>query len=296
MTRHGNRPRAVRAVGATVPGDSVPGVTDQQRKVDVFAGLHAGPGAFALPNPWDAGTARILTSLGFAALATTSAGVAFARGVPDGAVSRDDVLDNAAEIVAATGLPVSADLGDGFDDPAETVRRAVAVGLVGGSVEDAVGGRVIDVAEAAGRVAAAAEAAWDLPFLLTARAENFLYGHADLDDTIARLRAYEEAGADVLYAPGLPDADAIRRVCQSVGKPVNVLAHGAAAELSVAELGELGARRVSLGSGLARAALAAMAKAADEVLNAGTFAGIRAGHAHTELNRLMEGGPTPSTG
>ncbi|WP_455570976.1 isocitrate lyase/PEP mutase family protein [Actinokineospora sp. 24-640] len=274
----------------------MPGVTDQQRKADVFAGLHAGPGVLVLPNPWDAGTARILASLGFAALATTSAGVAFSRGVPDGAVGRDDILANAAEIVAATGLPVSADLGDGFDDPAETVRRAAAVGLVGGSVEDVVGGRVIEVGEAVSRVAAAAEAARDLPFLLTARAENFLYGRADLDDTIARLRAYEEAGADVLYAPGLPDADAIRRVCQAVGKPVNVLAYGAAAELSVAELGELGVRRVSLGSGLARAALAAMATAAGEVLGAGTFAGVRAGHGHTGLNRLMEGGPTPSAG
>ena len=261
-------------------------MTDQHAKHAAFQALHAGPAPFVIPNPWDAGSARLLASLGFAALATTSAGLAFAKGVPDGTCDLDDTLANAAEIVAATDLPVSADLGDGFADPAETIRRAAAVGLVGGSVEDAADGRVLDAGEAAERVAAAAEAARGLPFTLTARAENFLYGRPDLDDTIARLRAYADAGADVLYAPGLPDAEAVAAVCRAVDRPVNVLANGT---LSVAELGALGVRRISLGSGLARAALGAAAAAARETLESGTFAGVAAAAPYADLNRLMGG-------
>ncbi|MGW5051000.1 isocitrate lyase/PEP mutase family protein [Actinokineospora sp. NPDC004072] len=257
------------------------------RKFREFTALHEAP--FVIPNPWDAGTARVLGAVGFRALATTSAGLAFARGVPDGACTLEDTVANAAEIVAATDLPVTADLGHGFDDPADTIRRASAVGLVGGSIEDAVDGEVLDLDAAVERVAVAAEAAKGLPFLLTARAENFLCGRPDLDDTIARLRAYEAAGADVLYAPALPDAEAIAAVCRAVGKPVNVLATGAAAGMSVAELGGLGARRISLGSGLARAALGALVAAAEEIRSAGTFTAIAAAHPYGDLNRLMGG-------
>ncbi|UVS82434.1 oxaloacetate decarboxylase [Actinokineospora sp. UTMC 2448] len=264
-------------------------MADQHSKHLAFKALHEADEPFVIPNPWDAGTARLLTALGFPALATTSAGLAFARGVPDGACGLDDTLANAAEIVAATDLPVTADLGDGFDDPAETVRRAAAVGLVGGSVEDATHGEVLPVDVAVERVAAAAEAAKGLPFLLTARAENFLCGRPDLDDTVARLKAYEQAGADVLYAPALPDADAIAAVCQAVDKPVNVLVAGAAAQLTLAELGRLGARRISTGSGLARAALGAVTEAATRMRGAGTFEAIAAAQPYGDLNRLMGG-------
>ncbi|MFC7618182.1 oxaloacetate decarboxylase [Actinokineospora soli] len=260
-------------------------VTDQHAKHAAFRALHD-DGVFVIPNPWDAGSARFLASLGFPALATTSAGLAFARGVPDGACGLDETLENAREIVDATELPVSADLGSGFDDPAETVRRAVGVGLVGGSVEDVVDGVVLSRDEAVERVAAAVEAADGLPFVLTARAENFLHGRRDLDDTIARLKAYADAGADVLYAPGLPDADAIAAVCRAV-RPVNVLANGT---LSVTELGALGVRRISVGSGLARAAWAGVANAAREIVEGGTFTALAAATPHAELNRLMGGG------
>ncbi len=254
---------------------------DQHAKAAAFQALHARPGAFVMPNPWDAGTARILAALGFEALATTSAGLAFALGRRDGegAVSRDETLANAREIVDATALPVSADLENGFgdspDDAAETIRLAAAAGLVGGSIEDATGDRarpVYDAAQAQERVIAAVAAARALPFpfMLSARAENFLHGRPDLDDTIRRLQSFERAGADVLYAPGLPDLDAVRAVCGAVGCPVNVLA-GSNPAFTVAALADAGVRRISLGSALNRAALGALVRAAREVMEHGTF-------------------------
>ncbi|PPK64453.1 isocitrate lyase/phosphoenolpyruvate mutase family protein [Actinokineospora auranticolor] len=273
---------------------------DQERRAHAFAELHQGPGAFVIANPWDAGTARVLTGLGFRALATTSGGLAFALGRADGAnlVTREETLANAGDIVAATTLPVSADLESGFgdrpEDVAETIALAAAAGLVGGSIEDATGrldDPIRDLAEAVERVTAAVEAARALPFpfTLTARAENFLHGRPDLDDTITRLRAYAAAGADVLYAPGLPDADAIRAVCAAVDKPVNVLAGGPAARCSVTKLGELGVRRISLGSALPRAALTAAVLAAQEIAESGTFTLTTGAMSYAQAEELVEG-------
>ncbi|GAA3357093.1 isocitrate lyase/phosphoenolpyruvate mutase family protein [Saccharopolyspora gregorii] len=273
---------------------------EQHRRATTFAELHRGPGAFVLPNPWDAGTARILAGLGYPALGTTSGGLASRLGRRDAArqVGLDEAVDNVREIAEATGLPVSADLENGYgDEPrdaADAVRAAALAGAVGGSVEDATGRADDPIYEhdrAVERIAAAAEAARELPFrfTLTARAENFLHGRADLADTIRRLRAYEEAGADVLYAPALPDADAIRAVCSAVTAPVNVLAVGAARALSVAELAELGVRRISLGSTLARAALSALVHESREIAS-GTFpdaAGVLSG---ADLAELFERG------
>lgn len=242
---------------------------DRQRdKAERFRAPHARAGAFVIPNPWDAGSARILAALGFEALATTSAGLAFSLGRRDGeaALSRADILANARAIVDATPLPVSADLEDGFGarpgDCAETIRQAAGAGLVGGSIEDTTADRrrpIHDAALAVERVAAAVEAARALPtpFLLTARAENFLHGVPDLDDTIRRLQAFEAAGADVLYAPGLPDLEAIRTVCSAVGRPVNVVMGLSGPRYSVAELAAAGVKRISVGGALARAALGA---------------------------------------
>ncbi|MEV2214663.1 isocitrate lyase/phosphoenolpyruvate mutase family protein [Streptomyces sp. NPDC050997] len=254
--------------------------TDQYRRAVTFHSLHEGPDPFVVPNPWDAGTARVLTGLGFSALATTGAGLAHGCGLPDGSLTRGHVLDNARSIVAATTLPVTADLESGFGDTpeevAETIRRAAAAGLVGGSIEDSTGRAddpVRPLEEAVERVAAAVAAAreLDFPFTVTARAENFFQGRPDLPDTIRRLKAYEEAGADVLYAPALPDADAIRAVCSSVQRPVNVLMGSPALPLTVAELGALGVRRISVGSALSRAALGAVVRAATEIRDLGTF-------------------------
>lgn len=255
---------------------------EQRSRAEAFSALHEGPGAFVIPNPWDSGTARLLAGLGFAALATTSAGLAFALGRRDGAnlVDRARTLANAGAIVAATRLPVSADLESGFGQTpqqvAETILLAAEVGLVGGSIEDATGRQedpIYRLDEAVARIAAAARAARGLPFpfTLTARCENFLYGRPDLDDTIQRLRAYERAGADVVYAPGLPDIAAIRAVCAAVETPVNVLAGGAPPQYTVAELAAAGVRRVSLGSALPRMALAAVLSAAREIRDGGTF-------------------------
>jgi len=254
---------------------------DQWGRFERFQALHKGKGAFVIPNPWDAGSARLLTSLGFSALATTSAGYAFSKGKLDdlGALSRDEILANAAEIVAATDLPVSADLGNGFgaqaQDCADTVRLAAAIGLMGGSIEDATGEPdwpIYELSQAVDRIQAAAEAARGLPFLLTARAENFLWGRPDLDDTIKRLQAFSQAGADVLYAPGLPNLEAIRTVCAAVDKPVNVVMGLRPPYYSVAELAEVGVRRISVGGSFARAALGALMRAAQDVLQNGTFA------------------------
>lgn len=275
------------------------GDSDQERRGAEFAALHQGPDAFVAPNPWDAGTARALSGLGFAALATTSGGLAQGLGRRDGAgrVSRDETLRNVRDVVQATGLPVSADMENGFGDDAQAVVDAVLgaahAGAVGASIEDATGREdepIYDFDHAVRRIEAAAEAAASLPFpfTLTARAENFLHGRKDLDDTIARLRAFERAGATVLYAPALPDIDSIRRVCGSVDSPVNVLAVGAARELSVADLGAMGVRRISLGSTLSRAALSAVVRAARGIADSGTFPDMTGVLSGSEINDVLD--------
>lgn len=252
----------------------------RDQKFNVFRALHQRPGAFVIPNPWDAGSARILAALGFEALATTSAGCAFSKGYLDSApeITRDVLLQNAREIVEATSLPVSADLQNGFGhEPkicAETIRFAAAAGLVGGSIEDSTGDSknpIYDFQHATERIAAAAEAAHSANFLLTARAENFLHGRPDIDDTIRRLQSFAKAGADVLYAPGLSSLDAIRTVCASVSKPVNVLLGLPGSVLSVEEVAAIGVKRISVGGSFARAALGALVRAAREVKEKGTF-------------------------
>ncbi len=253
---------------------------NQTEKYQAFKALHARPGVFVIPNPWDAGTARMLTALGFEALATTSAGFAFSIGRRDSVagLTRDEILGNARAIVEATLLPVSADLEDGFgaapEACAETIRQAAAAGLVGGSIEDATGDAdnpIFEFEHAVERVTAACEAARDLPFVMTARAENFLHGRPNLDDTIKRLQAFEKAGADVVYAPGLPSLDAIRAVCEAVEKPVNVVMGLKGAAFTVEELQAAGVKRISVGGAFARAALGAFMRAAREVKENGTF-------------------------
>lgn len=255
----------------------------QAEKAVVFQTLHQRNMPFVIGNPWDAGSARILTSLRYEALSTTSAGLAFSLGREDGtaAVTRTEALANAKSIVDATTLPVAADLENGYghrpEDAAETIRLAAEAGLVGGSIEDATGNQADSIYKfnhAVERVAAAAEAARSLPFpfVFVARAENYLHGRPDLDDTIRRLQAFEKAGAEVLYAPGLTSADDIRTVCSSVTRPVNVLMGlKGASSFTVAELGELGVRRISVGSGFSRAALTAFLQAAREVIDDGKF-------------------------
>jgi 2-methylisocitrate lyase-like PEP mutase family enzyme len=251
----------------------------QAEKGRAFAALHR-EGCFVIPNPWDAGSARLLAGLGFQALATTSAGLAFALARQDGAnlVDRDETLGNARAIVEASDLPVSADLEDGFgarpEDAAETIRQAAAVGLVGGSIEDSTrdgGDAVYEIGHAAERVRAAAEAARALtfPFMLVGRAENYLHGRPDLADTIRRLQAYQEAGADVLYAPGLRTRDEVASVVRAVDRPVNVLMGPGGS--SVADLAALGVRRVSVGGTLYRAALGGFMRAARELRDKGSF-------------------------
>ena len=237
-------------------------------------------GAFIIPNPWDVGTARLLEHLGFRALATTSMGFAFSTGRPDTTVLREEMLEHISEIASATELPVSADLEGGYGPApeivAETIRLAAQAGAVGGSIEDATGDSVrpiCDIGLAADRIAAAADAAHSLgfPFVLTARAENYLHGRPDLADTIRRLQAYQEAGADVLYAPGLTTKQDIVDVVRSVDRPVNVVMGLRGVQLTLTELSEIGVRRVSVGSALYRAALGTFVRAAEEMRNAGTF-------------------------
>ncbi|HET7496693.1 MAG TPA: isocitrate lyase/phosphoenolpyruvate mutase family protein [Candidatus Eisenbacteria bacterium] len=243
-----------------------------------FRALHQGPGVFVIANAWDPGSARLLAQLGFQAVATSSAAAARALGLEDGQLGRDRSLANARSIVDACDLPVSADLEDGFGEApavaAETIRMAGAAGLAGASIEDAPAGAGVDeLSLATERIAAAVEAARSLsvPFTLTARCENFVRGRPDLDDTIERLRAYERAGADVLFAPGLPTLDAVRTVCSAVAKPVNFMAGIPGKSFSLPELEAAGVRRVSLAASLHRAAMAALRDAAEEVLNRGTF-------------------------
>jgi 2-methylisocitrate lyase-like PEP mutase family enzyme len=252
----------------------------QKEKGEIFRAMHERDGAFIIPNPWDAGTARMLEHLGFEALATTSAGHAFSHGRKDGTMGREETLANAAAIAAATELPVSGDLEKGFGDSperaAETIRMAAAAGLVGGSIEDATGrpGEPIYALEQAiERIQAAAETAHGLPFpfVLTARAENYLHGRADLKDTIHRLRTYQEAGADVLYAPGLATREEIAAVVSSVDRPVNVLMGMGRPELNLEDLAAMGVRRVSVGGALYRLALGSFLGAAREMRERGTF-------------------------
>ena len=270
--------------------------TDTDTKARSFRALHERDGAFVIPNPWDVGTARILASMGFEALATTSAGFAFSLGLPDGAITRDQALAHCRDIVAATDLPVSADLEKCFaDDPAdvaETIRLAADTGLAGCSIEDATGQRdapIYDFELAVERVAAAVEVARALPrdFVLTARAENHLHRQGDLDDTIRRLQAFEAAGADVVYAPGLPDLDAIRTVCSSVGRPVNVVIGAPNTPYGVAELAAAGVKRISVGVTFARLALGAVMRAAAEMRDAGTFSFGNEGASYRDLDKIF---------
>jgi 2-methylisocitrate lyase-like PEP mutase family enzyme len=251
----------------------------QEQKGAQFRSLHEGA-AFLIPNPWDAGSARVLEALGFEALATTSSGFAFTLGRLDGNVTLDEVVDHIRALDRATGLPVSADLENGYgpspEDAVSAIERAAGAGAVGGSIEDYdPRDGIYGLDHAVERVAAACDAARRLsfPFTLTARAENHIRGNPDLDDTITRLQAYAQAGADVVYAPGLRSVDEIRAVCEATSKPVNVLAHP---RLSMSEIVDAGARRVSVGGALAFAAVAAAAKAAEELRDKGDFSSLRA--------------------
>jgi len=254
-------------------------MTRQETKAAEFRALHAGA-PFVIPNPWDAGSARVLASLGFKALATTSSGFAFTLGRADGATSLEEVVAHVAMLDGATELPLSVDLENGYGPDPESaalaITRVAEAGAVGGSIEDYdPAGNLYELEHAVERIDAAAEAARGLgfPFTLTARAENFLRGNPDLDDTIARLQAFERAGADVLYAPGLSTADQVRAVCEALTKPVNVLARPG---LSFAELADAGARRVSVGGALTWVAAAALKEAAAAMLDAGDFSALAA--------------------
>ena len=276
---------------------------DQAAKGRTFQALHARPGCFVIPNPWDAGSARVLASLGFEALTTTSAGLAHSLGRRDGAgeVTLVETLANAKAIVDATDLPVAGDLENGFGDSPESAAQAIRLagevaGLVGGSIEDSTGDParpIYDFEHAVERMVAAAEAARALPFpfILVGRVENFLHGRPDLDDTIRRLLAYEKAGADVLYPPGLTNAEQIRVVCSSVSRPVNVVMGLRSARFSVADLQQLGVRRISLGSALSRAALGALVRAAREIGEHGTFSFADDAMPYATANELFGGKP-----
>ncbi|HYU33978.1 MAG TPA: isocitrate lyase/phosphoenolpyruvate mutase family protein [Thermoanaerobaculia bacterium] len=269
----------------------------QAEKAAAFRALHDRDGAFIIPNPWDPGTAWLLAQLGFEALATTSAGYAFSIGKKDNAVGRDAMMEHVSAIVAATDLPVSADLENGFGDRpeevAETFRLAAATGLVGGSIEDNNGRQedpLYELGLAAERVRAAVEAARTLPFqfTVTGRAENYLVGRPDLGDTIQRLQAYQEAGADVLYAPGLRSREDIAAVVGSVDRPVNVVMGLQGVQLSLAELAEIGVKRVSVGSALSRAALGAFLRAAREMREHGTFTFAEDAVSFRDISALFE--------
>jgi 2-methylisocitrate lyase-like PEP mutase family enzyme len=262
-----------------------------------FRALHDREGAFIIPNPWDVGTARILKHLGFEALATTSMGYAFSAGRLDHTISREEMMTHVAEIASATDLPVSADLENGYGDSpeivAETIRLAAAAGVVGGSIEDATGRPDHPIYEeeyAVERIRAAAEAAHALPFtfMLTGRAENYLHGKPDLKDTISRLQAYQEAGADVLYAPGLTAEDEIAAVVSSVDRPVNVVMGLQGVQLSCAELAAIGVRRISVGSALYRTALGAFLRAAREMHEHSTFAFAKEAASPREIGAMFK--------
>jgi 2-methylisocitrate lyase-like PEP mutase family enzyme len=270
----------------------------QYQKAETFKALHQRDGLFIIPNPWDAGTAKILTGLGFEAFTTTSAGLAYTLGRPDGygLITREETLENARLIVNATHLPVAADLENGFGDTpeicAETILEAAGVGLVGGSIEDATGNDqdpIYNFELSVDRVKAAVESARSLPFhfTLAARAENMIHGKVDLQDTIKRLVAYADAGADVLFAPGLKTREQISEVVKAVApKPVNIVLGAAGFDISFNELADLGVKRVSLGSALARAALGAFQRAAVELMNGG-HGFVNDAVPYLELNKVL---------
>lgn len=269
---------------------------NQTERVAAFRALHERPGAFVIPNPWDIGSAKLLAVHGFEALATTSAGFAWSIGRPDGGITRDQSLAHCADIVAATPLPVNADLEKCFaDEPAgvaETIRLAGATGLAGASIEDASGDVQapiydFDLAVARVRAGVAASKALTVPMMITARSENFLHGRKDLADTIRRLQAFEAAGADVLYAPGLSTLDDIRAVTSAVRRPVNVLVGGFNAGLKMPELEKAGAKRISVGGGLARAAYGEMLRAAAEIKDKGTFTYVKTAAPAGDLNTIL---------
>ena len=258
--------------------------------------LHDREGCFVIPNPWDVGSARILASMGFEALATTSAGMAFAMGWQEGSVPLEETLDHCRQLVNATSLPVSADLEKGFGDSpasvAETILAAAETGLAGGSIEDHSGDRSNPIFEfdfAVERIEAAVEARRSLSqdFVVTARTENFLWGRRDLDDTIRRLQAFSKVGADVLYAPGLPDLESVRRVCVEVDKPVNVVMGLSSTGFTVTQLREAGVKRISVGASFARAAFGAFVAAANEVINDGSFTYADSAIGFTEMNAFF---------
>jgi len=268
----------------------------QTEKAGRFQALHQRVGAFLIPNPWDAGSARILAGLGFEAFATSSGAAAATFGRRDGRLTRDEALASARAIAQATDLPVSADLENGFGDSpstvAETVRMAADAGLVGCSIEDSTGDKsrpFYDLQSAVERVAAAVQSARSLPFhfTLTARAENFVRGNPDLEDTIRRLQSYEKAGADVLFAPALPDLAAVRRVCSAVSKPVNFMVGIRGKSFTIAELVEAGVTRISFASSLYRAAMTGLIEAASEAKQSGTFNFLQTTMPTAELNKFL---------
>lgn len=271
----------------------------QVNKAVTFKALHERAGIFAFPNPWDAGSAKMLTALGFEALATTSAGLAFSLAKPDGegALTREETLANARAIIAASHLPVAADLENGYgDEPeacAQTILMAAAAGLVGGSIEDATGrpdDPIYPFEQSLERVKAAVAAARSLPFpfMLTARAENLIYGRPDFKDTVRRLEAFAAAGADVLFAPGLATREEIITVVKAVApKPVNIVAGLGATPFSLNELADMGVKRVSLGSSLARAAYTGFLRAAEEIKAKGTFGFTQGTTSYGEINQLL---------
>ncbi len=250
---------------------------DQTAKVAAFQKLHADPGCFIIPNPWDLGSARMLEAMGFKALATTSAGYNLSRGQADGDAAVEDHFAHFRELCAGVDVPINADFENAYADTtegvAENIRLAAGTGLAGGSLEDYDGKAIYDMAEAVDRLTAAVEAARSVnpPFVLTARAENLIRGNPDLDDTIKRLQAYQEAGADVLYAPGLKTADEVRAVVSSVDRPVNVLGGIAGMTLNFQEMADLGVKRISVGGSLFRSAYGKAMADAREMLDAGTF-------------------------
>ncbi len=275
-------------------------MTSQQQKAQTFAALHARDTPFIIPNPWDVGSARMLVAQGFEALATTSAGFVFSQGRAEGTLSREDVLAHVRALTDACPVPVSADLedgyGDGPDGVAQTIRLAAEAGLVGGSVEDAkiaFEAPVYEFEEAVDRVRAAVDAARSLPFkfTLTARCENFLYGRPDVDDTIKRLQAYQDAGADVLYAPGLTKREHIEVMVRAVDRPVNVVVGLPNTQFSVAELGAIGVRRISVGSALFRKAFGVAVAAAREMKTAGTFTFAADAMSFGEINGMFAAAP-----
>ncbi|MEO8063286.1 MAG: isocitrate lyase/phosphoenolpyruvate mutase family protein [Pseudomonadota bacterium] len=268
----------------------------QAERAQRFRALHA-KGSFVIANCWDGGSARILSSLGFPALATSSGAAAGSLGRLDHGISIEESLANAKLICSSTSLPVSADLEKGFGDApdatAKAIRMAAGVGLVGGSIEDATGRKespIFDLNFATERIAAAAEAARTLPFpfTLTARAENYLHGRNDLEDTIRRLQAYEKAGADVLFAPALPDLDAVRTVCSSLGKPVNFMVGIGGKSFTAAELADAGVRRISLATSLYRAAMTGLVEAAKEVRESGTFGFVDESIGSADLAKYLQ--------